>query len=91
MSDNNDSTHNNSADKTLNRYRREFLLRSGKFLAYTVPVIYSLHSTRLNAQEMSCGSTACSADATAETTATETTTTPTPQGEQTYTRTQGGP
>jgi len=36
--------------------RREFLRRGGKFLAYSVPVIYSLQSTRLRAQQMSVGS-----------------------------------
>ena len=36
--------------------RREFLRKGGKVLAYSVPVIYSLQSTRLRAQEMSAGS-----------------------------------
>jgi hypothetical protein len=36
--------------------RREFLRKSGKILAYSVPVIYSLQSRRLKAQEMSAGS-----------------------------------
>jgi len=36
--------------------RREFLRRSGKVLAYSVPVIYSLHSTPLKAQQASPGS-----------------------------------
>ena len=38
--------------------RRDFLRRSGKILSYSVPVIYSLHSTRLKAQQMSAGSAA---------------------------------
>ncbi|MCI0621579.1 MAG: hypothetical protein L0387_07900 [Acidobacteria bacterium] len=38
------------------RDRREFLKRTGKTLAYSVPVIVSLQSKRLNAQQMSCSS-----------------------------------
>ena len=36
--------------------RRDFLRKSGKILSYSVPIIYSLQSTRLRAQQMSAGS-----------------------------------
>jgi len=36
--------------------RREFLRKGGKLLAYSVPVIYSLQSTKLTAQQVSARS-----------------------------------
>lgn len=42
--------------------RRDFLRKSGKILAYSVPVIYSLQSRPLKAQEMSAGSAGGSVD-----------------------------
>jgi len=49
--------NSNSIDQPM-RDRREFLRRTGKTLAYSVPVIVSLQSKRLNAQQMSCASCA---------------------------------
>lgn len=46
---------NDSIDQPM-QHRREFIKRTGKALAYSVPVVVSLQSKRLNAQEMSCRS-----------------------------------
>ena len=53
--------------------RRAFLRKGGKVLAYSVPVIYSLQSTLLRAQQTSPGSPGT---ASVDATATQTQTTP---------------